>query len=111
MTTIEDLEKRVEALEMNLPTRRGIVAYLYEHDLKFQRLEEGQQRHEHQLRALNNKFDGLENKFDGLESKFDVLENKVDAGLSRLDQKIDTSLSRLDDKLDILLAQSKINLD
>ena len=104
MTTIEDLEKRVEALEMDLPTRRGIVAHLYEHDLKFQRLEEGQQRHEHQLRALNNKFDGLENKFD-------ALERKVDEGFLRLDQKIDTGLSRLDDKLDILLAQSKINLD
>ena len=97
MTTIEDLEKRVEALEMDLPTRRGIVAHLYEHDLKFQRLEEGQQRHEHQLRALNNKFDALE--------------RKVDKGFLRLDQKIDTGLSRLDDKLDILLARSKINLD
>ena len=108
MTTIEDLEKRVEALEMDLPTRRGIVAHLYEHDLKFQRLEEGQQRHEHQLRALNNKFDALERKVD---EGFLRLDQKIDTGLSRLDQKIDTGLSRLDDKLDILLAQSKINLD
>ena len=90
MATIEDLDRRVEALEMDLPTRRGFVAHLQDLDTKFQRLEEGQQRHEQQLRELGN---------------------KVDAGFQRLDQKIDVGLSRLDQKLDALLAHSKINLD
>ena len=76
-----------------MPTRKGFVAHLHDLDNKFQRLEEGQQRHEHQLRELGNKFDGLE-------SKFGALEHKVDEGFQRLDEK-----------LDILLAQSKINLD
>ena len=104
MATIEDLEKRVEALEMDLPMRRGIVAHLHQQDMRFQRLDEGQQRHEHQIRELIKKFDGLENKFDALETK-------VDAGFLRLDRKIDTCLSRLDQKLDILLGQSKIHLN
>ena len=86
MTTIEDLENRVEALEMDLPTRRGVVTHLHNLDQKFQRLDEGQQRHEQQLRELDNKFDGLE--------------RKVDEGFLRIDQK-----------LDALLAHSKINLD
>ncbi len=90
MVTIEDLDRRVEALEMDSPTRRGFVAHLHDLDSKFQRLEEGQQRHEQQLREL---------------------ENKVDTGFQRLDQKIDVGLSRLDQKLDALLAHSKINLD
>ena len=103
---------------MNLPTRRGIVAHLYEHDVKFQRLEEGQQRHEHLLRELNDKFDGLENKFVGLENKFDGLRASLTSSRTKSTpacpastKKIDAGLSRLDDKLDILLAQSKINLD
>ena len=75
---------------MDLPTRRGFVAHLHDVDTKFQRLEEGQQRHEQQLREL---------------------ENKVDAGFQRLDQKIDVGLSRLDQKLVALLAHSKINVD
>ena len=86
MTSVEDLERRVDALEMDLPTRRGFVAHLHDLDNKFQRLEEGQQRHEHELRRLNGKFDGLE--------------HKVDEGFQRLDQKLDT-----------LLAHSKVNLD
>ena len=86
MVTIEDLDRRVEALEMDLPTSRGFVAHLHDLDNKFQRLEEGQQRHEHELRRLNDKFEGLE--------------HKVDEGFERLDQK-----------LDALLAHSKINLD
>ena len=90
MVTIEDLERRVEVLEMDMPTRRGIVTHLYDLDQKFQRLEEGQQR---------------------LENKFDVLERKVDNGFQRLDQKIDYGIQRIDDKLDALLAQSKIELD
>ncbi len=89
MATVEDLDRRVEALEMDLPTRRGFVAHLHDLDNKFQRLEEGQQRHEHELRQLNN---------------------KVDEGFERLDQKLDVGLSRLDQKLDALLAQPKINL-
>ena len=93
MTSVEDLERRVDALEMDLPTRRGFVAHLHDLDNKFQRLEEGQQRHEHELRRLNSKFDGLDNKFD-------ALEHKVDAGFERLDQK-----------LDALLAHSKVNLE
>ena len=93
MTSVEDLERRVDALEMDLPTRRGFVAHLHDLDSKFERLEEGQQRHEHELRRLNGKFDGLDNKFD-------ALEHKVDAGFERLDQK-----------LDALLAHSKVNLD
>ena len=90
MTTFEDLENRVEALEMDLPTRRGIVTHLHNLDQKFQRLEEGQQRHEQQIRELHL---------------------KVDEGFLRLDQKIDVGLGRLDEKLDLLLAQSKVNLD
>ena len=93
MTSVEDLERRVDALEVDLPTRRGFVAHLHDLDSKFERLEEGQQRHEHELRRLNGKFDGLDNKFD-------ALEHKVDAGFERLDQK-----------LDALLAHSKVNLD
>ncbi len=86
MTTIDDLERRVEALETDLPTRRAYVTHLYELDQKFQRLDEGQQRHEQQLRELDNKFDGLE-------------------------RKVDEGFQRLDEKLDVLLAQSKIELD
>ncbi|MXX92721.1 MAG: hypothetical protein F4Y63_04605 [Chloroflexi bacterium] len=93
MATIEDLERRVEALEWDMPTRRGFVAHLHDLDTKFQRLDEGQQRHEQQLRELDNKFDGLDNKFDALE------------------RKVDEGFQRLDEKLDILLAQSKIELD
>ena len=44
MTTIEDLESRVEALEVDLPTRKGYAAHLNDLDHKFQRLDEGQQR-------------------------------------------------------------------
>lgn len=86
MATVEDLERRVEALEWDMPTRKGFVAHLHDLDTKFQRLEEGQQRHEQQLRELDNKFDGLE-------------------------RKVDDGFQRLDEKLDILLAQSKIELD
>ena len=86
MATIEDLDRRVEALEMDSPTSKGFVAHLHDLDNKFQRLEEGQQRHEHELRRLNDKFEGLE--------------HKVDEGFERLDQK-----------LNALLAHSKINLD
>ena len=86
MTTIEDLERRVEALETDLPTRRAYATHLYELDQKFQRLDEGQQRHEQQLRELDNKFDALE-------------------------RKVDEGFQRLDEKLDVLLAQSKIELD
>lgn len=90
MTTIEDHERRISALEMDMPTRRAYAAHLHDLDTKFQRLEEGQQRLEHGLRAL---------------------EHKVDGGFQRLDHKIDEGLLRLEDKLDILLAESKINLD
>ena len=69
-----------------MPTRKGFVAHLHDLDTKFQRLDEGQQRHEQQLRELDNKFDGLE-------------------------RKVDEGFQRLDEKLDILLAQSKIELD
>ena len=93
MTTIDDLERRVEALETDLPTRRAYATHLYQLDQKFQRLDEGQQRHEQQLRELDNKFDGLDNKFDALE------------------RKVDEGFQRLDEKLDVLLAQSKIELD
>ncbi len=93
MTTIENLENRVEALEIDTPTRRGIVTHLHDLDQKFQRLDEGQQRLEHGLRQLEHKVDGLENKFERLE-------NKVDDGFMRLDHK-----------LDALLAHSKINLN
>ena len=86
MTTIEDHERRISALELDLPTRRGIVAHLHDLDTKFQRLDEGQQRLEHGLRAL---------------------EHKVDGGF----QQVDERFQRLEDKLDILLAESKINLD
>ena len=70
MATIEDLDRRVEALEMDLPTRRGFVAHLHDLDTKFQRLEEGQQRHEHELRRLNSKVD---EGFERLEQKLDAL--------------------------------------
>ena len=90
MTSVEDLERRVDALEIDLPTRRGFVVHLHDLDNKFQRLDEGQQRLELGLRQL---------------------ENKVDGGFQRLDHKIDMGLSRLELKLDALLAHSKINLD
>ena len=80
------IERRVEALEVDMPTRRGYAAHLNDLDKKFQRLDEGQQRHEQQLRELDNKFDGLE-------------------------RKVDEGFQRLDEKLDVLLAQSKIELD
>ncbi len=71
---------------LDMPTRKGFVAHLHDLDTKFQRLDEGQQRHEQQLRELDNKFDGLE-------------------------RKVDEGFQRLDEKLDVLLAQSKIELD
>ena len=64
MTTIEDLEQRVEALEIDTPTRRGIVAHIHELDQKFQRLDEGQQRLEHGQRVLTQRMDRLETKVD-----------------------------------------------
>ena len=100
MTTVEDLERRVEALEMDMPTGREIVAHLYDLNQKFQRLEEGQQRLEHGLQRLGGKFTGLMDKSTGIENRFERLENKLDDGFFRINQK-----------LDILLAQSKINLD
>ncbi len=93
MTTIEDLENRVEALETDLPMRRVFVKHLTNLDQKFQRLDEGQQRHEQQLRELDNKFDALD-------TKFDLFERKVDERFLRIDQK-----------LDALLDHYKINLD
>ena len=86
MTTIEDLERQVEALEADMPTRRGYAIHINDLDKKFQRLDEGQQRLEHGLQLL--------------EGRFERLENKVDDGFLRIDQK-----------LDALLAQSKIELD
>ena len=86
MTTIEDHERRISALEMDLPTRRGFVAHLHDLDTKFQRLDEGQQE-------LNYKFDALDRKVD---ERF---------------QQVDERFQRLEDKLDILLAESKINLE
>ena len=100
MTTVEDLERRVEALEVDMPTRKAYAAHLYDLDRKFQRLEEGQQRIEHGLQRLEGKFTGLMDKSTGIENRFERLENKLDDGFFRINQK-----------LDILLAQSKINLD
>ena len=40
MATIQDLESRVEALEMHMPARRGIVACLHELDNKFQHIDD-----------------------------------------------------------------------
>ena len=93
MTTIEDHERRISALEMDMPTRRAYAAHLHDLDTKFQRLEEGQQRLEHGLRALEHKVDG---GFQQVDERF---------------QRVDERFQRLEDKLDILLAESKINLD
>ncbi len=35
MTTIEDLERRVDALEVDMPTRKGYAAHLNDLDNKF----------------------------------------------------------------------------
>ena len=86
MTTSEDIERRLQALEMDLPTRRGIITHLHDLDQKFQRLDEGQQRLEHGLRQL---------------------EHKVDHGLNQVNGRLD----QVNEKLDALLVQSKINLD
>ena len=93
MTTIEDHERRISALEMDMPTRRAYATHLHDLDTKFQRLDEGQQRHAQQLQELNYKFDALDRKVD---ERF---------------HQVDERFQRLEDKLDILLAESKINLD
>lgn len=72
MTTIEDHERRISALEMDMPTRRAYVAHLHDLDTKFQRLEEGQQR----------------------------LEHKLDEGLGRVEQKLDILLAESKINLD-----------
>ena len=63
MTTVEDLERRVEALELDTPTRKGIVAHLHDLDTKFQRLDEGVQRLEHGQERLEDKLDALMEHF------------------------------------------------
>ena len=86
MATIGDIERRVETLEMDMPTRKGYAAHLNDLDNKFQRLEEGQQRHELGLK---------------------LLEQRVE----RLDNKIDDGVQQLSDKLDAVLVHFKINFD
>lgn len=86
MTTIEDLERRLEALEIDMPMHRGIVAHLHDLDTKFQRLDEGQQRIELAQRQLEHKVDGL-------------------------DRKIDDGLHRIDAKFGAVFAHFKINFE
>ena len=71
---------------MDMPTRKGYAAHLNDLDNKFQRLEEGQQRHELGLK---------------------LLEQRVE----RLDNKIDDGVQQLSDKLDAVLVHFKINFD
>ena len=86
MTTIDDLERLVGALETDMPTRKTYVTHLYDLDQKFQRLDEGQQQLQH----------GQER----LEERMERLENKVDEGFQRID-----------DKFDAVFAHFKINID
>ena len=60
MTTIEDLESRVEALEVDMPTRKGYAAHLNDLDNKFQRFDEGQQRLEQGQQVLEQRMELVE---------------------------------------------------